>query len=150
MCLRKLYKDKGSKNEGIGYKIMTREKNESFLRSPFRVYHYDIGKWIHDSLNMHLAADDDKNYETGFHIFTSKWGAKIWCHHISGRVHKLKYKNVVARGEQWGHEILVVKDIFMMDECPISKFDRRLIKVDYSVRNAIHNAKKKIKGESYF
>ena len=54
-------------------------------------------------------------YESGFHIFTYKNGAKNWKSYTDLKIFKVKFRNVVASGRQNGY-VVVAKEMMILEE----------------------------------
>lgn len=103
---------------GIGYK-MFRTNSKGNLFGICRNYNYKQNRWMTDTKKDQLLFEENWNsedtYKTGYHIYLTNvrdWSARDWC----GRVHKVKYKNVTAIGNQDDHPVVVAREMIIKEE----------------------------------
>lgn len=129
MCLRSLKNIENIESEGIGYKVLYRNETPYYwtLLSPTQ--------WNNDTKQAYLSCSETREkYNTGFHIYRDLDSAKYQCNSLSSsssedinskfRIVKVRYKNVVAFGEQecgikvdeFVRDVIVARSILMLEE----------------------------------
>lgn len=108
MCLDRIDK-KTRKNFRYGYKIY--DLFDGKLSGVFYNYFKDYpeGVWIKDDKQI-IINEVQPGYPTGFHVLTSKKGAKSWKDNFKTQViRKVLIKDIVASGTQNGFNVVVCK-----------------------------------------
>lgn len=114
MCLTKIAK---FKPRYVGYKVFLKNGDEyrpTIIESPV----CKMGRWYSDKEDRLLKTEYDETcireiYPTGFHVFETLDGAKIWLNTTSEVIVKVRYKKVVAKGYQGRFKVVVAKKIFL-------------------------------------
>jgi hypothetical protein len=124
MCLNSITTryPKDDTTEGAGWKIFEYSKIEKHYCFPCCGGCVKFNKWLNRRIvNIDIGVVD--NYESGFHIFTTKNDAEQhwlnfedykWFHPA---IFKVKYKGIVCTGIEIPLDVLVVKKIFVEKEC---------------------------------
>jgi hypothetical protein len=76
---------------------------------------YELNKWYKSTDGL-IYTEDDKDYETGFHIFTNKKDAKKWQSVNCRVIFKVELKNIVASGKQESLKCVVAKEMRILKE----------------------------------
>lgn len=103
-------------NKKYGYKVFDTYNNN--ICGEYICRYYKLNKWYKAS-NKKLYGTYGKEYESGFHIFSSLDEAKSWKYFDFRelKVFKVEFKDVVATGKQDGKVIIakkikIIKEVF--------------------------------------
>ena len=126
MCLYRV-KDKIPKNIKYGYKIFKFKYNTATLHSLYFGWKltnpFILDKWYYDlNSDESINTSDDKKYKPGFHCWTNKKEAIKYKKHClfnigySLKIFKVEVKDIVAYGEQVNQNVVVCKQIKLIEE----------------------------------
>ena len=111
MCLDKITRKSNLAKTGVMWKVFDDYGGElefEFYNEPKAMR----GKWL-TSTDEELFATNGI-YEGGFHGFVRKRDAKTWADQEDEKVIvKVKFRNAVAKGTQFGQDVLVAKEIYI-------------------------------------
>ena len=123
MCLDTVTKIKLDKS-GVGWKVYELHKGKlcgDMFSSGLagKVIHRKVNKWLSEKdFRDKIAEIGSLIYPYGFHIFTSKLGAKVWIRQ-GGRtldcvIIKVKYRKGHTLGKQRRHKTIVAKEMLIL------------------------------------
>lgn len=124
MCLY-IVKDKIPKNIKYAYKIFKYDIHNKELCSLYNYYSFTLNEWNCDILPKtynKITADDGNIYVLGFHCWTNKKKAISYYNNCRVRygfklkLYKVEVKDVVAYGEQVEQNVIVCKQIKILDQ----------------------------------
>lgn len=112
MCLETSRKFNGDPNkERIGwqrFELHYGVNGNEIIQGSIIERRYKIGKWYKASNKM-INDDEGFQYESGFHIYLKKQDAVINCR-WRDTVFKVKYRNTVVSGLQFGKPVHIAKE----------------------------------------
>ncbi len=101
----------------IGWKAININKDNNTFRSAFN-WNRSLNKWLRCRLPLSNVLGIGRDmYPTGFHIFTTREGARNWGYGKQAIV-KVHYRRVVARGMQDNYKCVIAKEMYV--EKPIT------------------------------
>jgi hypothetical protein len=114
MCLEKITQGPNPEEQGEGWKVFELYngtlRNHCFLYDPVDdkviKHEYLTDTWIADNRRYLIPIDVLTSYPTGFHVFLNKPDAEAYCNLYGGKIHKVKYRNVTAKGTQYVRQTL--------------------------------------------
>ena len=110
MCLHSLTNFRVRKMEGYKVFHIIGGKLYSLLRGT----HEPIPKrkWVNErDWNIGIISTD-LPYTVGWHICATKKGTRLWA----GKIYKVEFRNVVAKGTQDGHNVIVAQEMLILGE----------------------------------
>ncbi len=112
MCLNRVDK-KPTVTEGEGWKVLER-LGDGGLCTPYKGVAVEVGHWIRDTNDRSIMSLGDGPYQTGFHLFRTREGARHFhCPHSGERVCRVSFRDVTATGKQGGHDSIVARKIYI-------------------------------------
>jgi len=103
-----------------GWKVITIDKQKETFCSSFNKCR-SLNKWIKcrkkisDTLNSCYSdtRQEEAQYPYGFHIFTTRKGARSWKMYNKEKIVRVRYRRVVARGMQYNYGCVIAKEMYV-------------------------------------
>jgi hypothetical protein len=120
MCLDKIINEKPLK-EGIGYKVVI--VGQANYRTNCEGTLLTKTEWNEAYTSIFLPTRSDQLYKSGFHIWKTLVGAKMWlnkcaeiCKETKQTILKVSYKDATVEGVQHGSKCIVVNQLKVIEE----------------------------------
>jgi len=112
MCLEELVNFKITKK--YGWVVLFADGEPAIQSDPYALF----DKWQKDPNEKTIWGGwpEEFPYQTGFHIWTSKHAAKRWHTEKDEVIKKAYFRNVVAKGTQDGHFVIVARERYVCDK----------------------------------
>ena len=110
-------------DKGVGWKFFKiNEKGK--LKTPYLLFEFPINRWVKDKAvkKIKFGLRRDQTYPAGFHIYLTKKDADDMSFCRGTIVKKVKYRNVVAKGYQGKHKVIVAREMLVI---PNKKGDKK-------------------------
>lgn len=120
MCLAKITRRKGLKQEGAGWKVFAVSPSNGKLYSPITESHIVTGEWINEA-DYRPPGEPPPEEGYGFHIFLQKRDAQIYrllvslnLGYVLTGIKRVRWRKPVARGyTEPERPTVVAKEIFI-------------------------------------
>jgi len=98
----------------IGWKVFAKKKGHLHSQHNHTRTVRKTEIWLKVISKNTITASNGSEYTEGWHIFTTKKAAMDWCRFISCSICKVRYRKIIATGEQIGHDVIVAKEIYIL------------------------------------
>ncbi len=113
MCLREVTSTtRDRKREGFGWKVFNIRDGKIYSECMSRKKAKKEGVWLKSQDNGKAL------YPLGFHVFRTRKAARSWKNidsAVGSRVRKVRWRDFLAEGLQWGSPAIVAKEMMILE-----------------------------------